>query len=84
MGGDGPLDGVLALRVDAEGPEDGPDRCRADLDVLAEPVPVLGGDAVGVGEIDEPGRGEADGMRPILPCRGSGPQTSSRQECSGA
>ena len=54
-----------------EGGEDGADGVGRDRDVLAEPVPVLRRDTVGLGELDEPGR--RGGLHdPILPTAGPG------------
>jgi hypothetical protein len=43
--------GHRARGVDAEGGEDGDDRAAVDGDVPALPVPVLGGDVVGLGQL---------------------------------
>ena len=66
-------------RVDAERGEHGPDRRRRDGDVLALPVPVLGRDPVGVGELDEPGRRGGGDHAPILPCGGRCPDNEGRR-----
>ena len=68
------LDRVVALGLDAQRREHGPDGRRRDGDVLALPVPVLRRDPVGVGELDEPGRRGGGDHAPHPAVRGRVPR----------